>query len=129
MKFLIDECLSPTLARIARERGFPESTHVTWVGMRSRKDWAVVRRAVADGYVVVTQDTADFTLLMERETMHPGLLCMTVAHGLMSLDVQQALFSHALARIADADLAGQVVEIVLAADGAVRIDTRPSKPE
>ena len=129
MKFLIDECLSPTLARIARERGFPESTHVTWVGMRSRKDWAVVRRAVADGYVVVTQDTADFTLLMERETMHPGLLCMTVAHGLMSLDVQQALFSHALARIADTDLAGQVVEIALAADGTVRIDTRPSKPE
>ena len=128
MKFLIDECLSPTLAKIARERGFPESTHVTWVGMRSRKDWAVVRRAVADGYVVVTQDTADFTLLMERETMHPGLLCMTVAHGLMSLDVQQALFSHALARIADADLAGQVVEIALAADRTVRIDTRPSKP-
>lgn len=106
MKFLIDECLSPTLATIARERGFPESTHVTWVGLRSRQDWAVVRRAVADGYVVVTQDTADFTLLMEREAMHPGLLCMTVAHGLMSLEAQQALFAHALAWIADADLAG-----------------------
>ena len=129
MKFLIDECLSPALARIARERGFPESTHVTWIGMRSRQDWAIVRRAVADGYVVVTQDTADFTLLMEREPAHPGLLCMTVAHSLMSLDVQQALFAHALARIADADLTGQVVEIALAADRTVRIDTRPSKPE
>ena len=129
MKFLIDECLSPTLARIARERGFPESTHLTWIEMRSRKDWAVVRRAVVDGYVVVTQDTADFTLLMERETMHPGLLCMTVAHGMMSLDVQQALFSLALARIADADLTGQVVEIALSSDRTVRIGTRQSKPE
>ena len=81
MKFLIDECLSPTLAGIARERGFPESTHVTWIGLQSRQDWAVVRRAVSDGYVVVTQDRTDFTLLMEREPMHPGLLCMTVTHG------------------------------------------------
>ena len=129
MKFLIDECLSPTLAKIARECAFPESTHVTWIGLSSRPDWAVVRRAVADGYVVVTQDTADFTLLMERETTHPGLICMTVAHGLMSLDVQQALFAHVLARIADADLTGQVVEVALAADRSVRLDTSLSRPE
>ena len=129
MKFLIDECLSPTLAKIAREHGFTESTHVTWIGMRSRQDWAVVRRAIADGYVVVTKDTADFTLLMERETTHPGLICMTVAHGLMSLDVQQALFAHALDRFADTDLTGCVVEIALAADRTVRLDTRLSRPE
>lgn len=128
MKFLIDECLSPSLARIARERGFPESTHATWIGLRSRQDWAVVRRAVADGYVVVTQDTADFSALLERETVHPGLLCMTVAHGLMSLDVQQALFAYALARIADADLTDRVVEVALLADRTVRLDTRPTGP-
>ena len=128
MKFLIDECLSPTLAGIARERGFPESTHATWIGLRSRPDWSIVRRAVADGYVVVTQDTADFTPLVERETAHPGLVCMTVAHGLMSLDVQQALFAHTLDRIADTDLTGRVVEIALAADRTVRLDIHPSGP-
>ncbi len=128
MKFLIDECLSPTLAGVARERGFPESTHVTWIGLRSRQDWAVVRRAVSDGYVVVTQDRTDFTLLMEREPMHPGLLCMTVTHGFMSLNVQQALFAHALTQIADADLSGQIVEISLAADRSVRVDRYPSRP-
>ena len=128
MKFLIDECLSPTLAGIARARGFPESTHVTWIGLRSRQDWQVVRRAVADGYVTVTQDTADFTLLMERESVHPGLLCMNVAHGLMSLDVQQALFEHALTWIGDTDLGGQVVEIALAADMTVRVDRYTSRP-
>ncbi len=67
MKFLIDECLSPSLAVIARERGYPLSTHVTWLGLRARQDWALVRRAVADGYVLVTNDRADFTPLMERE--------------------------------------------------------------
>ncbi len=56
MKFLIDECLSPELVAIARARGHGESTHVTWLGMRSRKDWSIVRRAVADGYVLVTNN-------------------------------------------------------------------------
>ena len=99
MKFLIDECLSPSLAALARKRGYPESTHVTWLELRAREDWALVRRAVADGYVLVTNDRADFTPLVEREHRHPGLVCITVAHGLMSLDVQTRLFEHALARL------------------------------
>lgn len=127
MKFLIDECLSPTLVAIARLRGFPESTHVTWLGLRSRQDWALVQRAVEDGYVLVTHDSTDFTSLMEREHVHPGLICMNVAHGQMSLDVQQGLFRHALSQISDVDLAGQVVEITLAADRTVRVDRYSSR--
>ena len=128
MKFLIDECLSPTLATIARTRGFPESTHVTWIGLRSWQDWALVHRAVDDGYVLVTNDRADFTSLMEREPVHPGLVCVNMAHGLMSLAVQQALFEHALGRVADDDLAGQVLEVTLKADRTVRVDRYPSMP-
>ena len=128
MKFLIDECLSPSLAMLAREAGYPESMHVTWIGLKSRQDWALVRRAVADGYVLVTQDRTDFTSLMEREPTHPGLVCMNVAHGMMSLGVQQALFEHVLTQIADADLADRIVEITLAADRRVRLDMYPSKP-
>ena len=81
MKFLIDECLSPTLATMARGCGFPESTHVTWIGLRSRQDWTLVRRAVDDGYVLVTHNSTDFTAMMEHESHHPGLICMNVAHG------------------------------------------------
>lgn len=61
MKFLIDEWLSP-----ARARGHGESTHVTWPGMRWRKDWSIVRRAIADGYVLVTNNTTDFEALCHR---------------------------------------------------------------
>ncbi len=122
MKFLIDECLSPSLAVIARERGYPLSTHVTWIGLKARQDWALVRRAVADGYVLVTNDRADFTSLMEREPQHPGLVCITVAHGLMSLDVQTRLFDHALTLLSGEDLAGRVLEIALRADRTVRSD-------
>ena len=110
---------------MARERGFPESTHVTWIGLRSRQDWALVRRAVEDGYVLVTHDAADFTALMEHEPHHPGLVCMNVAHGLMSLDVQQRLFEHAMTQIADVDLSGQVVEITVTAERKIRFDRYP----
>ena len=122
MKFLIDECLSPTLAAIARNRGFPQSTHVTWLGLRSRQDWALVRRAVRDGYVLVTNDTADFTSLMAREPRHPSLVCMNVAHGLMRLEVQTKLFELALTRLADVELAGQVLKITLTSDRTVRVE-------
>lgn len=122
MKFLIDECLSPRLATIARERGFTESTHVSWLGLRAGQDWVLVRRAVDDGYTLVTHNTADFTGLIEREPLHPGLVCLNVAHGLMRLDVQQNLFEYALTTIGDAGLAGQVLEITLAPDRTVRVD-------
>ena len=126
MKFLIDERLSPTLASIARSRGFRESTHVTWIGLGSREDWFIVRRAVDDGYVLVTHDRMDFTSLMEREPDHPGLICMSVAHGLMSLTVQQVLFERALGLIVDNYLSGWVLEVKLSADRTVRVDRFPS---
>ncbi len=128
MKFPIDECLNPTLATIARTRGFPQSTHVTWLGLRSRQDWAIVRRAVDDGYALVTNDSADFTFLMEREPAHPGLVCVNMAPGLMSLATQQALFEHALGRIAAHGLAGQILEVTLTPARTVRMDLYPSAP-
>ena len=85
VKFLIDECLSPELVLLAHERGHGESTHVIWLGLRSRKDWAIVRRAVDDGYVLVTNNTTDFAALLSHEHVHAGLVCV----GLMSLDVQR----------------------------------------
>ena len=121
MKFLIDECLSPALAAIARKRGFPESTHVNWIGLRSRKDWLLVRRAIRDGFVLVTNDAVDFTSLMGRERGHPGLVCINVAHGLMSLDVQTKLFEHALVQLAEVDLTDQVLEVTLTPDRTVRV--------
>lgn len=126
MKFLIDECLSPSLAAVARKRGYPLSTHVTWLGLRARGDWALVRRAVADGYVLVTNDRTDFTTLLEREPHHPGLVCITVAHGLMSLDVQTRLFEHALVRLEGQDIASRVLEVALRGDRTVRFDLYPS---
>ena len=67
----------------------PQSTHVIWPGLRSRQGWALVRRTVRDGHVLVTNDTADFASLMVREPRHPGLirqlsLVSTVGHTVTS---------------------------------------------
>ena len=73
MKFLIDECLSPELVALARSRGFHESTHVTWLGMRSRRDWTIVQRAIDEGFVLVTNNTVDFSRCTNAKRSMPVL--------------------------------------------------------
>jgi predicted nuclease of predicted toxin-antitoxin system len=122
VKFLVDECLSSDLVTIARSRGHWESTHVTWLGLRSRKDWSIVRRAINDGYVLVTNNTTDFISLLQAEKVHAGLVCLNVAHGLMSLNVQKRLFALALDRLGDSEPINELVEITLLEDRSVRIE-------
>ena len=104
MRFLIDECLSPDLVAIARNRGFSQSMHVTWLGLTSKKDWAIVKRAVQDRYVLVTNNTIDFTSLVGCEKVHSGLVCLNVAPGFMNLEVQKRLFKYALDQLKEKEL-------------------------
>jgi predicted nuclease of predicted toxin-antitoxin system len=122
VKVLIDECLSPELATLARGRGHPESTHVTWLGLAGRKDWAIARRAIDGGYVLVTNNTGDFRRLYGREKVHVGLVCLNVAPGLMSLELQKRVFLLALAELGDDEPYNEVLEITAHADQAVRIE-------
>jgi len=122
VKFLIDECLSPELVALARKRGHAGSTHVTWLGMRSRKDWWIVRRAIDAGYVLVTNNTTDFATLLGREDVHAGLVCLNVAPGLMSLDVQGRLFALALDRLGDIEPINELLDITLQSDRTVRVE-------
>lgn len=122
MKFLVDECLSPDLVAIARNRGFSQSMHVTWLGLASRKDWTIVQRAVKDQYVLVTNNTTDFTSLVGREKVHAGLVCLNVAPGFMNLQVQKRLFAYALDRLKGEEPANEVLEITLTAGQTVRVD-------
>ena len=135
MKFLIDECLSPELADLARARGFAESMHVTWLGLTSAKDWTIARRAVDDGFILVTNNTADFAALYGREEVHVGLLCLNAAPGMMSLSLRKQLFLLALEELAEAERYNEVLEITASTDGEVLIDLYeltaipPEKPD
>jgi predicted nuclease of predicted toxin-antitoxin system len=122
VKFLIDECLSPELVTLARERGHWETTHVTWLGMRSRQDWSVARRAIVNGYVLVTNNTIDFTSLLKRQETHPGLVCLNVAPGLMSLDIQKRLFVLALEHLGESEPINEILEVTLREDLTVLVE-------
>jgi predicted nuclease of predicted toxin-antitoxin system len=118
LKFLIDECPSPELVALARKQGHAEWTHVTWLGMRSRKDWSIVRRAIDDAYVLVTNNTTDFAALLSNEHVHAGLVCV----GLMSLDVQRRLFALALDCLGDEEPVNEMLAITLGSDQSVRVE-------
>lgn len=119
MKFLIDECLSPELVAIARRRGFHESAHVMWLGMTSKKDWTIVRRAVLDDFVLVTNNSVDFRALYEREELHAGLVCLNLAPGMMRLENQKSLFVLALDEIGAALPVNEAIEITLGDEGSI----------
>ena len=82
MKFLIDECLSLSLVKIAQDQGY-QATHVNWLGLSSKGDWTIVQRSVEDSYVIVTNNATDFKLLIGREEIHAGLVCLNIAPDLI----------------------------------------------
>jgi hypothetical protein len=81
-----------------------------------------VRRAIDAGYVLVTNDTTDFTALVGRESVHPGLICLNVPPGLMSLEIQRRLFILALDHLGEVEPINQVLLVTLLEDKSVRID-------
>lgn len=60
MKFLIDECLSPELAKLALRLGYVASSHIVWMGFSGRKDWEL-KDIILDGdWIFVTKNSVDF---------------------------------------------------------------------
>ena len=59
MKLLIDECLSPKLAKMAQELGY-EASHVVWLGMSGYKDWSLIPVILKDDWTFVTRNSVDF---------------------------------------------------------------------
>ena len=126
MKFLIDECLSPELARLARERGYGESTHIAWLGKSGWKDWSL-KPVILDGdWTFVTQNAVDFRGPPASPgskgqyadvTIHAGLICLNGPSTGMDLDMIMELFEVALRALEqDGDLVNQVLEVTLEGD-------------
>jgi hypothetical protein len=120
MKFLIDECQSPELTKLARAEGHGESSHVVWLGRAGLKDWEL-KPIILDGdWTFVTKNSVDFRGPAERPgakgqyadvTLHAGLVCLN-GPPCMDLDMQIELFEQALDELeVDADLVNRVLEI------------------
>jgi hypothetical protein len=125
MKFLVDECLSPDLTKLAHARGYGESTHVVWLGRAGLKDWELKPLVLKDDWTFVTKNSVDFRGPAEKPgakgqyadvVVHAGLICLNGPPG-MDLDMQLELFEQALDELqADADLVNQVLEITMEED-------------
>jgi hypothetical protein len=122
MKFLVDECLSPELTKLAQVRGHGESSHVVWLGHAGRKDWEL-KPVILDGdWTFVTKNSVDFRGPTNKPgsrgqysdvAIHAGLVCLNGPPG-MDLDMQIELFERALDELeVDRDLVNQVLEITL----------------
>ncbi|MBX3583232.1 MAG: DUF5615 family PIN-like protein [Rhizobiaceae bacterium] len=93
-----------------------------WLGLAGAKDHVVTRRAVDDGYVLVTHNTTDFRGLYGREELHVGLVTFNTPLGLMNLDLQVRLLLLALAEIEGEEAWNEVLEITVDAERTVTIE-------
>lgn len=122
MKFLVDECLSSELTKLAQSRGHAEASHIVWIGKSGWKDWNLKQVILDEDWVFVTRNSIDFRGSAKSPgakgqyahvALHAGLICLNGPVS-MGLDLQLELFSLALDELeSDADLVNQVLEITL----------------
>ena len=120
MKFLVDECLSEELTKLAVARGYGELSHVRWLGKGGWKDWELKSVILEGDWTFVTRNAIHFRGPQSAPgskgqyagvEIHAGLICLNGPVGL-DLDLQLELFECALDELAGAeDLVNQVLEI------------------
>jgi predicted nuclease of predicted toxin-antitoxin system len=110
MRFLIDECLPPTLTDIANQEGY-EAQHVARIGKAGWSDHNVVRHASEGDFTVVTNNAGDFRKLYAAKPFHAGLVILLPNTG---ADVHKQLFKYALELLAEkGEPINQVLEMGL----------------
>jgi len=130
VKFLIDECLSPELAKRAEAAGHAGSSHVAWLGRSGASDRELKPFILAGDWTFVTRNAIDFRGPAARPgsggqyadvALHAGLVCLAGPEG-MDLDMQLDLFDEVLSELARAsDLVNQVLEISIDTDDQITI--------
>ena len=130
LKFLIDECLSPDLAALARERGFFESSHVTWLGKAGWKDWELKQFILEQDWTFVTRNSTDFRGHTDQPgskgqyadvPIHAGLICINGPDS-MSAEDETELFGIVLDELGQNEMVNQAIEITLSdADGGIEL--------
>lgn len=95
MKLFIDECLSPSLARLLNESGEHDALHPRDYGRLGERDDEVLARCLEEDRVIVTENAVDFRKLVAREEIHPGLIILPN----VTRDASHALLLAAIAHL------------------------------
>lgn len=92
MQFFIDECISPQVAARLNESGHHSAVHPRDIGRRGDPDHVVLRNAIAEDRIIVTENARDFRGLVGKEELHPGLIILPcVARDACLLLIGQAI--------------------------------------
>jgi predicted nuclease of predicted toxin-antitoxin system len=112
--FLIDECLSPSLAAVANAAGFA-AHHVNHLGLEGSKDWQLMKAILRGEYALVTNNRTDFLGLYRKQSLHSGLVIIVPN---VPSALQEKLFRAALNHVGHRDLINTVVEVRMESDEA-----------
>ena len=116
MRFLIDECLHPTLADVAHAAGH-EAHHVNFLGLASTKDHDLIPRILEGDFVFVTNNAADFRRLYQAQAIHAGLVIIVPQTPPTQ---QRALFLAAMEEIGpDNGLINEALEVLIDGDEVI----------
>jgi predicted nuclease of predicted toxin-antitoxin system len=111
LKLLIDENLSPLLARWANDQGV-EASAVVHVALQGRPDIQVWQHAYAQSQIVVTVNVGDFISLAQKIDLHPGVIALREAG--LSRSMQWERLQEAIRYVEThcaGDLTNQVLEV------------------
>lgn len=76
VRLLIDECLSPQIARRLNEDGEHNAIHPRDMGRLGEPDHVVLARCLDEDRAIVTENAVDFRKLVARQDLHPGLVIL-----------------------------------------------------
>jgi predicted nuclease of predicted toxin-antitoxin system len=116
LRFLIDECLHPTLADVAHGAGH-EAHHVNFLGLASTKDHDLMPRILEGDFVFVTNNAADFRRLYQAQAIHAGLVIIVPQTPPTQ---QRALFLAAMEEIGPGNgLINEALEVLIDGDEVI----------
>jgi hypothetical protein len=70
-RFLVDENLSVLLPNAAQAHNF-EAIHVNHRGLHQARDWEILRIAIEEEWVLVTNNAIEFRGRYQKLDIHPG---------------------------------------------------------
>ena len=124
MRLLIDENLSPRVARLLREAGH-DAAHVTEVGLGNTDDAEILDAAADGAFAIVTADTDFGALLAARGTSSPSVVMLRSSDHLTP-DEQAGLIVAVLVRVGDELEQGAIASVTTE---RVRLHNLPVAPD